>query len=240
MTDATWTAIGPEDAEWRVCSMEGSIVVQQGLFASREEGLDEVGHGGARIVEIGAQAASVPMAVLPEPGPVPDAMQSQPEDRLPAWARVELAGFLATRVNWDGVVCRATADVTHWIQISANEIVSFQGFVTGRLIKALGGVADVDETVLSDAMSRPEKLAAYLRRADLAEDARAVTSALIGAELSAARAYWLGQAIGIIGGVWPYHTVLSSQAAMVETADRDEMRAEGLAEIARKFGLAVG
>ena len=42
-------------------------------------------------------------------------------------------GFL-TRImsNWDGVICVIEGDVTHWVHVSAGEIVSFASFLTLR------------------------------------------------------------------------------------------------------------
>jgi 2-dehydro-3-deoxygalactonokinase len=105
--------------------------------------------------------------------------------------------------------------------VSAGEVVSFQTFMTGELFALLstqsvlrhgmagGGWDDTAfDAGLSDALSRPEKIGANLfsLRAEgllsnlAAPQARArLSGLLIGIELAAAKPYWLGQPVVIIG-----------------------------------------
>lgn len=125
--------------------------------------------------------------------------QDSPRGRLDAPARAMVADFAAIHPNWDGVIC-LPGDPTHWVHLSAGEIVSFQSFLTLRLSDVLGtGEVMPDMDALGEAMARPERLAMYLRAAELGKDRAAFLGALMGAELAAARVYWLGQQVAVLG-----------------------------------------
>jgi len=132
----------------------------------------------------------------------------------------QIAGALALQPGFDGVLCLPGTH-SKWAHISAGEVVSFQTCLTGELFQllaeqsvlrhSLGGdgfdEAAFDEA-LSDAMSNPNRFAARLFTlraeslvASLSPDtARArLSGLLIGLELAATRAYWLGQPVTLIG-----------------------------------------
>lgn len=88
------------------------------------------------------------------------------------------------------------------------------GCLTPRLIADLGGAETPDMTALSDTLSRPERLAAQLRSAQVAGDAAAITGHLVGAELAAAKVYWLGQEVVLLGQ-GPYYDALKVQGVLV-------------------------
>lgn len=145
--------------------------------------------------------------------------QSDPADVMRG-EETQIAGFLALNPDWDGVLCLPG---THckWVHVSAGEIVSFRTFMTGELFDVISkntvlrhslegtGSNDADFlNAVSDTLSRPEKFAANLfslRAADLLNgqapaSARAkLSGAVIGMELAAAKPYWLGQNIALIG-----------------------------------------
>ncbi|WP_425045310.1 2-dehydro-3-deoxygalactonokinase [Primorskyibacter sp. S87] len=167
-------------------------------------------------------------------------------------AETAIAGFLSMNANWDGVVC-LPGHRTVWAHVSADEIVSFQTFATGEILDLLirhGANADrFDEPLneiefleaVAETLSRPERLAQQLAGLDLVaeESARSVAQgALIGAELAAARPFWLGQQIAVIG-IPPlsgaYVSALRAQGAPVAEADSDRMTLAGLAEAWRKL-----
>ncbi|WP_299962465.1 2-dehydro-3-deoxygalactonokinase [uncultured Roseobacter sp.] len=132
----------------------------------------------------------------------------------------QIAGFLALNPGWDGVLCLPGTH-TKWVHLSAGEVVSFQTFMTGEIFALLSGHsvlrhslttdgfdAEAFDTAVSDAMGHPERFAAKLfslRAGHLlhgTQDAAirgALSGVLIGAELAAARHYWLGQNIAILG-----------------------------------------
>jgi 2-dehydro-3-deoxygalactonokinase len=181
---------------------------------------------------------------------VPGLKQNNPPDVMRG-EETQIAGFLATRPNWDGVLCLPGTH-TKWVQISAGEVISFRTFMTGELFELLRGqsvlkhsVADGwDEDAFADAvadtLSKPEQLAARLfglRAADLLQGqdagvARAKLSGLlIGAELAATRPYWLGQQLATIGAdevAHIYAKALQQQGAVVETANATQTTLAGL------------
>ncbi|MCW9044606.1 MAG: 2-dehydro-3-deoxygalactonokinase [Pseudopelagicola sp.] len=154
-------------------------------------------------------------------------------------AEARIAGFVDANPNWDGVLCVA-GEATVWAHVSAGEVISFQRFVTGQLAAAM----QVDETwdeaamrrALEDAMARPERLAAYIARAG---DAGTLWGALLGAELAAARVYWLGQQVVLIGdgrAAEALQGALAVQGVPVSREDDTEMLLAGLEASVRARG----
>lgn len=149
----------------------------------------------------------------------PGLKQTAPADVMRG-EETQIAGALALHPAFDGVLCLPGTHAK-WAHISAGEVVSFQTFMTGELFALLSaqsvlrhGMAGdgwedaAFDTALSDAIARPEKIAARLfgLRAEgligglspAAAKSR-LSGLLIGIELAAARPYWLGQAVNIIG-----------------------------------------
>lgn len=150
---------------------------------------------------------------------VPGLRQSSPADVMRG-EETQIAGFLALNPGFDGVLCLPGTH-TKWVHLSAGEVVSFRTFMTGELFALLSTAsvlrhslagddwnADAFVEGMRDAMAKPESLAAALftlRATHLLEDAapgllRARLSGLLtGAELAAARPYWLGQNVAVLG-----------------------------------------
>lgn len=177
-----------------------------------------------------APFATVPCAATSEGFTQPDAgdldvhiiagvKQADPADVMRG-EETRIAGFLAQNKRWDGVIC-LPATHTKWVHVSADEIVSFQTYMTGEMFAALGAHTVLCDAVsgdgwddvafdagVADAMARPERLAARLfslRAEGLLNGmsnakARArLSGLLIGAELAGAKPYWLGQQVAVIG-----------------------------------------
>ena len=72
-----------------------------------------------------------------------------------------------------------------------------------------------------------DKLRAHLRMAELSGQPAALTGHLIGAELTAARAYWLGQQVVCVGAP-VLATALASQGVPCDVADPDDLTAKAL------------
>ncbi|MEX0303858.1 MAG: 2-dehydro-3-deoxygalactonokinase, partial [Leisingera sp.] len=164
-------------------------------------------------------------------------------------AAARLSGFLRLNPEWDGVVCLA-GPVSHWVQVSAGEAVSFQSAITGQLARAasqgagLDASGDWDKTALAEAVAdgiaKPELLAARLASVQAAaglgqiqaETARGrLWGLLLGAELAAARPYWLGQNLALIAEPalqTLYAAALEAQGLPVTLADPQRMTLEGL------------
>lgn len=199
-----------------------------------------------RVVRAPARAPGLAVHVLP------GIRQDSPADVMRG-EETQIAGFLAGRPSFDGVLCLPGTH-SKWVRISAGEVVSFQTFLTGELfallsersvlrhtIAADGWDEDAFDAALGDALSRPDRFAAQLfsLRADALLNgldpvaARSRLSGLvIGIELAAARPYWLGQAVALIGAAGLsacYARALSLQGLVADSADADAMTLAGLA-----------
>lgn len=150
---------------------------------------------------------------------LPGIKQTCPADVMRG-EETQIAGLLRSDPSFDGVVCMPGSH-SKWAHISAEEVVSFQTFMTGEMFHALSAhtvlrhsvdTSDWDEdaftTAVADALSRPESIAAklfQLRAGELLENTPKAASRarlsgyLIGLELAGSRPYWLGQNVAIIG-----------------------------------------
>ena len=188
---------------------------------------------------------------------IPGIKQMTPPDVMRS-EETQIAGFVANNPKFDGVLCLPGTH-TKWVRISAEEVVSFETYMTGEMFGLLseqsvlqhtigdGWDADAFDEAVNDAMSKPEKIAARLFTlragglvADLEPDtARSrLSGLLIGCEIAASRPYWLGQDVVLIGGgdlCAAYQTALSSQGAMVRLADGGDTALIGLAAARKKM-----
>jgi 2-dehydro-3-deoxygalactonokinase len=182
---------------------------------------------------------------------VPGLKQMTPADVMRG-EEVQIAGALSLLGDFDGVLCLPGTH-SKWAHVSTGEVVSFQTFMTGEMFALLAGQSVLrhgigkgwDEVAfdagLSDALSRPEKLAARLFSlraegllAGLSPDAAnaRLSGLLIGAELAAAKPYWLGQRVVLIGAPKlsaHYARALASQGLSVESLDITACTLSGLA-----------
>jgi 2-dehydro-3-deoxygalactonokinase len=177
--------------------------------------------------------------------------QTDPPDVMRG-EETQIAGFLDLNPGWDGVMCLPGTH-TKWVQVSAGEVVSFQTFMTGELFDLVGSSSVLRHSVategwsgaafdaaVSDAISKPEKLAARLfslRAGSLlqntsATDNRArLSGVLIGAELAAAKPYWLGQNLAVLGmgkQALAYRDALAPQGATALLVDTERATLAGL------------
>lgn len=189
---------------------------------------------------------------------IPGVCQDSPADVMRG-EETQIAGFLARNPNWDGVLCLPGTH-TKWVHISADEIVSFQTFMTGELFAAIseqtvlrhsvatdGWDAAAFEMAVQDGMARPERIATTLfslraeglLHAMPSETARArLSGLLIGAELAGARPYWLGQRIAVIGAGKVsslYVRALALQGAPAEQVQGDSVTLAGLTAAYRRL-----
>ena len=224
---------------------------------------------GARQGWIEAPYAETPCTATPQGFTKPDAgdldvhiiagvMQANPADVMRG-EETQIAGFLARNKNWDGVICLPGTH-TKWVHVSADEIVSFQTYMTGDLFAAIAGHTVLRHSVtadgwddnafdagIADAMARPERLAARLfslRAEGLLNampnaTARArLSGLLIGAELAGAKPYWLGQQIAVIGAGGSsalYVRALAAQSAPATQVKGDAITLAGLTAAYRRL-----
>ncbi len=224
----------------RVCVMAEGRLAECVIDESEEAALARLKAAPETVLRIGDGApARLPATVLPETGrSLPGFTQESPPDAIGGWVRLWLAGFLTLHPGCDGVICAAEGEVRHWIHISAGEAVSAQSFLTPRLVKALGGAETPDPEALADSLSRPERLAAHLRAAEVAGRPGAISGHLLGAEFAAARAYWLGQQVVVIAAPpAPIAAALEAQGVPCAIHDPDDLLAPGLAAVGKALKL---
>lgn len=186
---------------------------------------------------------------------VPGLSQADPADVLRG-EETQIAGFLSRNPGWDGVICLPGTH-TKWAHLSAGEVVSFQSFMTGEMFALLsersvlrhslagdGWDAAAFVEAVDEAMARPERLAArlyrirsedLLRGSDPAAARARLSGYLIGAELAAARPYWLGQQVAIIGAPGlsaAYAEALKAQGVAPVLMAGEEAALAGLASLA--------
>ena len=150
---------------------------------------------------------------------VPGLKQINPADVMRG-EETQIAGALALLPGFDGVLCLPGTHAK-WVHVSAGEVVSFQTCMTGELFALLSqhsvlrhGMAgdgwDIAafDTALSDALSRPERLGArlfslraegLLNNLSHSESRARLSGLLIGVEMAATKAYWLGQPVAVVG-----------------------------------------
>lgn len=187
----------------------------------------------------------------------PGIKQMSPADVMRG-EETQIAGALALDPEFDGVLCLPGTH-TKWVQVSAGEVVSFQTFMTGEMFALLSqqsvlrhGMAGDGwdkagfDQGLDEGLSRPERIAARLFSiraeglvaglAPAAARAR-LSGLLIGTELAAAKPYWLGQSVSIIGSATlsaAYAQALSSQGLDAKVLSADDCTLAGLTALARQ------
>lgn len=182
---------------------------------------------------------------------VPGLMQSRPADVMRG-EETQIAGALRLIPGFDGVLCLPGTH-SKWAHVSAGEVVSFQTYMTGEMFALLSqhsvlrhGMAGSGwndaafDAGVSDALSTPERIAARLFSlraegliADLSADAARsrLSGLLIGIELAAARPYWLGQRVVLIGSPTlsaNYSRALGQQGLKAEQLDATACTLAGL------------
>ena len=181
---------------------------------------------------------------------LPGLCQTSPADVMRG-EETQIAGYLAEVPDFDGVLCMPGTH-TKWVQISAGEVVSFRTYMTGELFALISVQSvlrhsvddawdgDAFQTAVRDGMADPQALAGrfFSLRAEslLAAPGPGVARArlsglLIGSELAAAKPYWLGQRITLLGAgrlAGLYADALAAEGAMTDTADVTSATLRGL------------
>ncbi|MGR3515348.1 MAG: 2-dehydro-3-deoxygalactonokinase [Paracoccaceae bacterium] len=181
---------------------------------------------------------------------LPGLSQATPPDVMRG-EETQIAGFLADAPDFDGVLCMPGTH-TKWVQISAGEVVSFRTYMTGEMFALLakqsvlrhsmddGFDTEAFRAAVRDGMGAPQALAAqfFSLRAEglLATPAAGAAKArlsglLIGAELAAAKPYWLGQRLALLGAgklVQLYEDALVAEGASLEVHDVTRATLAGL------------
>ena len=180
---------------------------------------------------------------------LPGIRQLDPADVMRG-EETQILGFLADQPRFDGVLVMPG---THnkWVRISAGEVVGFRTFMTGELFALLSthsvlrhsvaaqgdddaafdaGVAQGMRGDLAGALFSIR--AESLLRATPPESARArLSGLLIGAELAAARGFWLGMDLAVMGDTGlpaAYARALAAQGARPAMHPADALTLAGL------------
>jgi 2-dehydro-3-deoxygalactonokinase len=189
---------------------------------------------------------------------VPGLRQENPADIMRG-EETQIAGFLVQEPDFDGVLCLPGTH-TKWVRISAREVVGFQTFMTGEMFDLLAehsilrhsvkaGALDGDafDAAVRGGLSEPERLmrSLFSIRAEgtlapvPAHVARArLSGTLIGAELAAARGYWLGHDIAVAGAPALcdlYARALKGQGVPARAYDADPLTQAGLMRLHRQM-----
>ncbi len=183
---------------------------------------------------------------------IPGLKQTRPADVMRG-EETQIAGALAARPGFDGVLCLPGSH-TKWVRVSAGEVVGFQTCMTGEVFAAIADHTVLRHSVARDGhdpeafaaavdegLSHPARLTAALfglRAEALLHGASPVVARsrlsgrLIGMELAAARPWWLGQAVLLVGApalTALYAEALARQGVGSDTLDGDAMTLAGLA-----------
>jgi 2-dehydro-3-deoxygalactonokinase len=216
--------------------------------------------GGVRngsFAQVPCAVASARQVAIPDPRialyTIPPMSQEKPADFLQG-EEAQIGGFMSQNKDWDGVLCLPSA-CSRWVHVNAGEVVSFSSFLTGELFGFLtqhsslrsatqgqGWDEATFQTAVSDAMARPERVAsalfsvqanAVLNRTTAAKGQAQVHGTLIGIELAAARAHWLGREVAVIGAkdlTARYASALKAQGVSASEHEGDLIALRGLAQ----------
>jgi 2-dehydro-3-deoxygalactonokinase len=174
-------------------------------------------------------ARPVPCTPLGGTGPHPGAREvaaipmlgQQNPPALSRGGETAIAGYLKGDPDFDGVILVLGTE-TLWAQVSAREVVSFAAFLTPGLARALAAPAPQPgpafDAALSETLSRPDRLAQHLAGARAARSGQEAAH-LIGAEIAAAKPWWLGQQVAILGDApEAYAAALAAQGVPARSA----------------------
>ncbi|PZQ51327.1 MAG: 2-keto-3-deoxy-galactonokinase [Rhodovulum sulfidophilum] len=193
-----------------VCGMAGA---RQGWSESPYVTVPGTPRGAVPLVDPMVKDDSIRVHILP------GMRQDKPADVMRG-EETQMAGLIAREPGFDGVACLPG---THpkWVHISAGEIVSFATYMTGEVFGLLSGASVLHYTMdaggwsdahfaeaVEEALAFPEHISRKLFgiRAEAllfdlspgASRAR-LSGLLVGAELAAARPYWLGRDVVLVG-----------------------------------------
>jgi hypothetical protein len=233
-----WALVGHDGQRARAFALEDTALMYAAEGADRAAALAALGPVPDHVLRIGeSQPDAVPAALLPAtPGPgLAGLVQKVPPDVIDGWVRLLLIGLTQDRPNWEGIVCVRAGDIRHWVHVSAGEAVSCQSFLTPRLAATLGASGAPDPSAVADSLSRPERLAAHLRSAEVTGNTGAVSGHLVGAELAASRPYWLGQEVALIapaGAGSDLAEALEGQGVQTQLLDPESLLAPAFAALA--------
>jgi 2-keto-3-deoxy-galactonokinase len=233
-----WALVGHDGRRARAFALNGAALMHAAEGADQTAALTALGPVSGPTLRIGeGQPDVVPAPLLPATPRrgLAGLIQKTPPDVIDGWVRLQLLGLTQDRPDWDGVACVLAGDIRHWVHLSAGEAVSCQSFLTPRLAATLWAMTAPDTDAVTDSLSRPERLAAHLRSAEVTGNTAALSGHLIGAELAAARPYWLGQNVAVIapaGAGSDMADALERQGVPTQLHDPESLLAPAFAALA--------
>lgn len=225
-------------------------VIACGMVGSRQ------GWAEAPYAPVPCPAAPRLVAVPGDPGGRPvrivcGVRQDSPPDVMRG-EETQIAGLLALDPDFDGIACLPGTH-TKWVRVSAGEICNFKSFMTGELFGLLAGQSvlrhsvgkgdsdpDLFRAAVSDALSRPERgyaglfqlrAESLLSGLDPAAARARLSGTLIGWEMAAARPWWLGSQVTLIGAdalVGLYADALDAQGVPAARLSAEDATLAGL------------
>ncbi|RJE79083.1 2-dehydro-3-deoxygalactonokinase [Paracoccus sp. JM45] len=193
-------------------------VIASGMVGSRQGWIE------APYAAVPCPATPQMVAVPDDPGGRPVRIicgirQDNPADVMRG-EETQIAGLLSLSPDFDGIVCLPGTH-TKWVRVSAKEICNFKSLMTGELFALIAGQSVLRHSLsgqecdqdaflgaVSDAMARPERgygglfqlrAEALLTGLDPAVARGRLSGTLIGWEMAAAKPWWLGCEVTIIG-----------------------------------------
>ena len=188
--------------------------------------------------------------------------QSEPPDVIRG-EETQIAGLLAERPGFDGIACMPGTH-TKWVEISDGRVIRFKSFISGELFSLLQNHSvlrhslaseNIDLEAFENELDRliggsgaPLAAMFSLRAEDLLfetppEVLRAkLSAALIAAEVDAAKSYWTGHCVALIGEQSLskfYGLALNRLGVRTETPDTPELTLAGL-RVAKSYFAADG
>lgn len=183
---------------------------------------------------------------------LPGLSQAEPPDVMRG-EETQVAGLVAREPRFDGVVCLPGTH-SKWVHVSAEEVVSFASYMTGEIFALLATRSVLRRTVAPDGwdeaaflagaeegLTRPDRVPARLfglRAGALVGELDPVVARsrlsglLIGGEIAAAKLYWLGRDVVLIGASAlsrAYRSGLGLAGLEAREADEATMTLAGLA-----------
>lgn len=193
---------------------------------------------------------------------VPGLSQQSPPDVMRG-EETQIAGFLHADPGFEGVACLPGTH-SKWVDIQGGKIVRFQTFLTGELFELLADKSILRHTLASeetdevafDAAARwalvdgPAvtaqlfglRASALLNGPDPAAARARLSGLLIGSELCAARAYWMGRKVHLIGAgavADRYARALTASGCSLARIDAEALTLAGL-HLARNLMTDAG
>ncbi|MBC7147068.1 MAG: 2-dehydro-3-deoxygalactonokinase [Thioclava marina] len=248
---ADWIALTEENGRWRALDVAtGGQVKDRRSGPSPRPLLTEGVAATLAAPSVGLPPRPLPCTPLPEAAwpraeiggaslpALPGLIQTNDQTEVQPAEAARIAGVLAGVPQFDGVIwiCGASA---LWAHVSAGEVVSVMRAASAALLAAMGAPleagADFD-AALADTLSRPERLARELAPLSLGKTSERACGTVLGAELAAARPWWLGQSVLALSSPtapgWSEicARALQAQGAQVTLGDGEAALIAGLAK----------